>query len=43
MTEPIQLSSDQIGAFTVLIQGNNRPVQPLNDRSIATDRVGGES
>ena len=43
MTQPIQLSSDQIGAFTALIQGNNRPVQPLNDRSIMTDRIGGES
>ena len=43
MTEPIQLSSDQIGAFTALIEGNNRPLQPLNDRSIVTDRIAGES
>jgi carbonic anhydrase len=43
MTEPIQLSKDQIGAFTALVEGNNRPVQPLNDRTVVTDRVGGES
>ena len=43
MTSPIQLSSDQIGAFEALVQGNNRPVQPRNDRMIVTDRVGGES
>ena len=42
-TEPIQLSSEQIKAFTALITGNNRPVQPLNDRTVVTDRVGGES
>ena len=33
----------QIGAFEALVQGNNRPVQPLNDRTVVTDRVGGES
>jgi carbonic anhydrase len=43
MTEPIQLSPDQIAAFTALIDGNNRPVQPLNDRSIVTDAVDTES
>jgi carbonic anhydrase len=43
MTEAIQLSSDQIGAFRALIQGNNRPVQPLNGRPIETDRVGSAS
>ncbi|NKB88817.1 MAG: hypothetical protein GKS06_11425 [Acidobacteria bacterium] len=39
MTEPIQLSGEQIGAFTALIEGNNRPVQPLNGRPIVTDQV----
>ncbi len=39
MTTPIQLSAEQIGAFRAIIQGNNRPTQPLNGRSVATDRV----
>ena len=39
MTTPVQLSSEQIGAFTALLKGNNRPVQPLNGRVVATDRV----
>ncbi len=43
MTTPIQLSTEQIGMFTALIEGNNRPVQPLNDRPVVTDRVGAES
>ena len=37
--EPIALSADQIAAFTSIFQGNNRPVQPLNDRRIFVDRV----
>ena len=39
MTTPIQLSSEQVGAFRRLIDGNNRPVQPLNGRTILTDAV----
>jgi carbonic anhydrase len=39
MTTPVQLSSEQIAAFTALLKGNNRPVQPLNGRIVATDRV----
>ncbi len=39
MTTPIQLSPAQIAAFTALVKDNNRPVQPLNGRAIATDRV----
>lgn len=31
---PINLSEDQIEAFRAIIDGNNRPVQPLNDRTI---------
>lgn len=37
--EPIELSAEQIGAFTSIFSGNNRPVQPLNDRTVAVDRV----
>ncbi len=37
--EPIALSADQIAAFTSIFQGNNRPVQPLNDRTVVVDRV----
>jgi carbonic anhydrase len=39
MTTPIQLSAAQIGQFTALIKGNNRPVQALNGRSVVTDAV----
>ncbi len=35
--EPIQLSSDQIQAFREIFHGNNRPTQPLNDRTIVYD------
>jgi len=41
MTTPIALSKAQIGAFTALFHGNNRPVQPLLGRSVFTDQVGG--
>jgi carbonic anhydrase len=39
MTTPIRLSPAQIRSFTELVNGNNRPVQPLNGRVVATDRV----
>jgi carbonic anhydrase len=39
MTTPIELSREQIGAFTKLITGNNRPTQPLNGRPVITDAV----
>ena len=39
MTTPIELSSEQVAAFTRLIKDNNRPVQPLNGRTILTDAV----
>ena len=39
MTTPVQLSAKQIQAFTSLIEGNNRPVQALNERAVITDRV----
>jgi len=41
MTTPIALSPAQIGAFTALFHGNNRPVQPLNGRPVLTEQVGG--
>ena len=39
MTTPIQLSREQVAAFTRLIKDNNRPVQGLNGRAIQTDAV----
>lgn len=39
MTTPVALSSEQIGAFTQLINHNNRPVQPLNGRTVVVDAV----
>ena len=41
MTEPIRFDREQIDAFRALFDGNNRPTQPLNDRRILTDRIGG--
>ncbi len=41
MIEPIELSAEQIAAFTAIISGNNRPVQTLGDRTVAVDRVEG--
>ncbi len=34
---PTQLSKDQIAAFTAIYDHNNRPVQPLNDRTLYFD------
>ncbi len=39
MATPIQLSVGQIGAFRAIVDGNNRPTQPLNGRSVVTDHV----
>ena len=39
MSTPIELSREQIGTFTNIISGNNRPVQPLNGRTVLTDAV----
>ena len=41
MTTPIALSPAQIREFTTLFHGNNRPVQPVNDRPVLTDKMGG--
>jgi carbonic anhydrase len=37
MTEPIQLSAMQLKLFEKLIKRNNRPVQPLNRRTVIED------
>lgn len=38
-SEPIQMSAEQIAKFTQIIKGNNRPTQPLNGRTMQTDRI----
>ena len=38
-TTPVQLSADQIGAFRAILSGNNRPVQPLNQRKVSVIAV----
>lgn len=37
MTTPVELSSDQLSKLESLFEANNRPVQPLNDRSLSED------
>jgi carbonic anhydrase len=37
MTSPLQVSAEQIAAFTNVFEGNNRPVQPLHSRSLLED------
>ena len=37
MTTPVELSSDQLSKLKSLFDVNNRPVQPLNDRSLVED------
>jgi carbonic anhydrase len=34
---PIQLDAAQVKQFRDVFTGNNRPTQPLNDRSVVTD------
>ena len=38
MTEPIQMSGDQLDALTEIVQMNNRPPQPLGERRILVDQ-----
>ena len=35
LKSPVELSTEQIKTFRAIIEGNNRPVQPLNDRTVA--------
>lgn len=37
LTTPVELSEGQIKAFTRLYSGNNRPIQPLNARTVVED------
>jgi carbonic anhydrase len=37
--EPIELSRDQITVFRKIFHGNNRPIQPLNDRTLWYDGI----
>jgi carbonic anhydrase len=37
MTLPIEISVEQFAAFTAIIDANNRPVQPVNDRAVTED------
>jgi carbonic anhydrase len=37
MTTPVELSAAQLSKLESLFEGNNRPVQPLNDRSLIED------
>ena len=39
MKEPVEMSADQIAAFTAIITGNNRPTQPLHDREVKLDET----
>ena len=34
LTQPITMSATQIAAFTAIYGNNNRPVQPLNARTV---------
>ena len=36
MSEPVELSAEQIAAFTAVMEPDNRPVQPMNDREFIT-------
>lgn len=37
---PIQLSTAQVAAFKAIHDGNNRPIQPLNGRTLLADAIG---
>ncbi len=37
LTNPVEMSADQIAAFSNIIGHNNRPAQPLGDRAIEED------
>lgn len=38
-TDPIKMSAAQIKKFKDLVKKNNRPTQPLNERTVLTDRI----
>jgi carbonic anhydrase len=37
MQNPVEMSAEQIAAFTAIIEGNNRPLQPVNVRDLQLD------
>jgi len=37
METPVEMSAEQIAMFTDIFEGNNRPLQPLNDRELKLD------
>jgi carbonic anhydrase len=37
MTTPVELSAEQVAAFTAIYAHNSRPVQPLNERALLLD------
>lgn len=39
MTKPVELSSDQLSKLESVFEENNRPVQPLNERSLSEDNT----
>ena len=38
---PIEISQDQLDAFTAVVDGNFRPVQPLGERELVLDSASG--
>jgi carbonic anhydrase len=38
LRSPVELSPAQIQKFRAILDGNNRPVQPLNGRKVAVSR-----
>jgi carbonic anhydrase len=39
MSTPVEVSAEQIAAFRAVVHDNSRPTQPLNGRSVLTERV----
>ena len=39
MTQPVEISAQQITAFEQVYYGNNRPLQPLNNREVVKDSI----
>jgi carbonic anhydrase len=37
LTTPVEISQDQLEAFTTVVDGNARPVQPIGDRTLTED------
>lgn len=37
MANPVEVSAEQIAALTAVLPDNNRPLQPVNDRTLVED------